>query len=47
MLGQPYGEHTMVIRGLDRGLINDRGHAEGALEGAIAARGLLCAGRDI
>jgi len=35
----------MVIRGLDLGLIHDRGHQEGALEGAIAARKQEHAGR--
>jgi hypothetical protein len=34
MLGQPQGEHAIVIHGLDLSLIHDRGHPEGA----IAAR---------
>jgi hypothetical protein len=46
MLGQPSGEDVIVIRGVDLGLIRDRGHPESALEGAIAARTQEHAGRD-
>jgi hypothetical protein len=31
MLGQPQGEHAVGIRGLELGLIHDRGHPEGAI----------------